>query len=83
MNVYLANLFQELRVGELPILTGLIPLPVHGDLVPIPSLHMAVDRIVAYVGLSPLEPLQMPNTSNQPHPVCILPPPETAIEIKE
>jgi hypothetical protein len=61
MEVYLANLVQELRVCELRVLTGLVPLPVHGNLVPIPRLHIAVHRVVAYVGLPPFEPLPVPS----------------------
>jgi hypothetical protein len=54
---YLANLVQELRIGELPILARLIALPVQCDLVPISSLDVAVNSIVAYVGFASFEPL--------------------------
>lgn len=57
-DLYLANLVQELGVGELRVLAGLVPFPVHRYLLAVASLHVAVHRIVAYVGLAPFEPLQ-------------------------
>jgi hypothetical protein len=61
---YLANLLQELRVGELPILTDLITLPDHGNLAPVTSLYVAVNSIVTNVGFPSLEPLSKNSNHN-------------------
>jgi hypothetical protein len=74
MKIYLANLVQELRVCELPIVTGFVALPIHGNFVPVPRLHIAVQCIVAYVGLPTFEPLPVPKaTSNHQDPFNLTP----------
>jgi hypothetical protein len=61
---YLANLLQELGVGELPILTDIITFPDHGNLVPVTSLYVAVNSIVTNVGFTSLEPLSKTSNHN-------------------